>query len=360
MNPRTAARSSRRTRRAGSVAVVLAALVAGCGPTSGVAGPIATPASAQPSVVQSADLTPPAASGSPVGASPTPSPAAPATASPAGSGSPTERPPTSPARSAGPTAAPTAAPVASTVVRAYFLVDDGTTGPRLVPVLRSLPKTLGVARAALDALLAGPSASEKATSPSLTTAVPSDARLLAISIDPSGVATVDLGSAFARGATTSQLLARYAQVVYTVTQFGNVSGVVFEAEGAGLAAPDDDGGVHHDPVDRSDYRDLLPPIFVDRPAYGAAIGNPARVTGLANVFEATFRIRLIDGGGRTLVDRQAMATCGSGCWGTFDVTLPYSLATAGWGRLRVYDLSARDGSPENVREEPVWLTPAAG
>ncbi|HEU4673140.1 MAG TPA: Gmad2 immunoglobulin-like domain-containing protein [Candidatus Limnocylindrales bacterium] len=98
-------------------------------------------------------------------------------------------------------------------------------------------------------------------------------------------------------------------------------------------------------------------MFVDRPAYEAAIGNPARVAGLADVFEATFRVRLIDGAGRTLVDRQAMASCGSGCWGTFDVTLPYSVGAAQWGTLRVYDRSARDGSPENVNEYRVWLTP---
>jgi hypothetical protein len=31
---------------------------------------------------------------------------------------------------------------------------------------------------------------------------------------------------------------------------------------------------------------------------------------------------------------------------------------AQWGTLRVWDGSAKDGKPENVREYPVWLTPA--
>ena len=52
-----------------------------------------------------------------------------------------------------------------------------------------------------------------------------------------------------------------------------------------------------------------------------------------------------------------MASCGTGCWGTFDVTLPYSNGHTQWGTLRVYDLSAKDGSPENVRDYPVWLIP---
>jgi germination protein M len=54
----------------------------------------------------------------------------------------------------------------------------------------------------------------------------------------------------------------------------------------------------------------------------------------------------------------AMATCGTGCRGTFDVTLPYSVPAAGWGTLRVWEASAMDGSPQNVREYPVWLTSA--
>ena len=36
---------------------------------------------------------------------------------------------------------------------------------------------------------------------------------------------------------------------------------------------------------------------------------------------------------------------------------PTRCAQAQWGTLRVYDLSAKDGTPENVTEYPVWLTP---
>jgi hypothetical protein len=111
-------------------------------------------------------------------------------------------------------------------------------------------------------------------------------------------------------------------------------------------------------VHASPIVDQLPAIFVDRPASGGAIGNPARVAGSADVFEATFRVTLLDGRGRTLVDQQVMATCGSGCRGTFDVMLRYDVPEAQWGTLRAWDGSARDGTPENVREYPVWLTPA--
>jgi Immunoglobulin-like domain of bacterial spore germination len=111
------------------------------------------------------------------------------------------------------------------------------------------------------------------------------------------------------------------------------------------------------PQTRADFVDLLPSMFVDRPAFGAASGNPARITGSADVFEATFRIAILDGAGRTLADQQVMATCGSGCRGTFDVTVSYKVAKAQWGTLRVYDPSEKDGSPQDIRDYPVWLTP---
>jgi germination protein M len=134
--------------------------------------------------------------------------------------------------------------------------------------------------------------------------------------------------------------------------------VVFQIDGRTVSVFGSEGISLDGPVGRADYVDLLPAIFVGRPAFGAAIGNPARVAGSANVFEATFRITILDGAGRTIADQQAMATCGSGCRGTFDVTVRYDVPKAQWGTLRVWDGSAKDGSPQDVREYPVWLTPA--
>ena len=65
------------------------------------------------------------------------------------------------------------------------------------------------------------------------------------------------------------------------------------------------------------------------------------------MFEATFRVAILDGSGKTLVDQQVMATCGTGCRGTFDVTLPVHGRKAQWGTLRAYNPSAKDGSPED-------------
>jgi hypothetical protein len=227
------------------------------------------------------------------------------------------------------------------------------SGP--VAVLREIPATKGVATAAMNALLDGPSGAER--SGGLSTTIPDGTDLLGLSIKD-GVATVDLSREFESGGGSASVLGRLAQVVYTLTQFPSVQSVLFRVEGRDLHALGGEGAVLDGPVGRDDYAAILPSIFVDRPAWGAALGNPGRVTGNADVFEASFRITLIDGTGKVLVDQHAMATCGTGCRGTFDVTLRYDVPKAQYGTLRVYYGSAKDGSPQDVRDYPVWLTPA--
>jgi hypothetical protein len=153
------------------------------------------------------------------------------------------------------------------------------------------------------------------------------------------------------------MFVRLAQVVYTLTQFPTVDAVRLELGGEPVAVFGSEGIVLDQPLTRADYRDQLAAIFVDRPAWGAALGNPGAVAGLANVFEATFRVQVQDAGGGIVADRQVLASCGTGCWGTFRTPVEYEVDKAQWGTLRVFNLSARDGAPENVTEYPVWLTP---
>ncbi len=86
-------------------------------------------------------------------------------------------------------------------------------------------------------------------------------------------------------------------------------------------------------------------------------GNPMRLTGIANVFEAQFMVQVLDGKGNVLAEQPVMATCGTGCWGTFRTDVAYEIGKAQYGTLRVFEPSAMDGSPVNVTEYRVWLTP---
>lgn len=244
------------------------------------------------------------------------------------------------------------------IVRAYFFLDDAAGGdPALVPVLRTVPESKSTAKAALRMLLAGPSAKERLSDPRLRTMIPGDTALLGVKISD-GLATVDLSGEFANGGGTFSLRGRLAQVVYTLTQFSTVERVTFRLDGKAVTVFSSEGILLRKPVTRATYRaDFLPPIFVDRPAWGAALLSPGRVTGLANVFEAEFRIALFDQRGRELVDRAVRATAGTGTWGRFDVTLSYDVSRAQWGTLRVWDVSERDGSMASVREYPIYLRP---
>ena len=157
------------------------------------------------------------------------------------------------------------------------------------------------------------------------TAIPDGTRLLDLSITD-GVATVDLSREFESGRRQrAAMFVRLAQVVYTLTQFPTVDTVRLELDGEPVEVFGSEGIILDQPLTRADYRDQLPAIFVDRPAWGAALGNPGAVAGLANVFEATFRVQVQDAAGGIVADRQVMASCGTGCWGTFRTTVEYDV-----------------------------------
>lgn len=340
----------RSTRSFLGVAVLLLA-VAACTPTAGPLGtpatPPASPAStgeAPPDELPSAvpTIAPPTAAPSPTGTTPA---------------GPSSDPSTGPIATASPTRTATPAPTGTTVVRAYFVHGSFTGNEGLVPVLRTAAETKAVASLAMRALLQGPTDAEMAARPAIYTAIPDDTRLLGVTIHDT-VATVDLSTEFASGGGTYSMSARLAQVVYTLTQFPTIDKVLFELDGKPVTTFSSEGIVLDGPVGRADFRDMLPAIFVDRPAWGASLGNPGRVSGLANVFEATFRVELLDAQGNVLTDERVMASCGTGCWGRFSTNLEYDVAKAQYGTLRVYNLSAKDGTRENLTEYRVWLTPA--
>lgn len=304
-----------------------AALFAACSPAGGSLGTLPpVPSTPPPSVAPGSPDVTPGSSGSPGSPGSSPSPGAP---------SPT----------------PTAD---TTIVRIYLSIVDERGEPGLVPVLREVARTQAVATAAVELLLEG--ATDAEADAGMTSAVPAGTRLLGISID-GGVAIVDLTREFASGGGSESMFGRLAQVVYTLTQFPTVESVAFRLDGQPTTVFGGEGVTLDGPVGREEFREQLPEIFVDRPAWGASAGQPIRVTGLTRVFEATFTIQLFDARGLAVAEDHVTATCGTGCWGTFDVTIDYDVSEAQWGTLRAFESSAQDGSPVNVREYPVWLTP---
>ncbi len=244
-------------------------------------------------------------------------------------------------------------------VKVYFMLEGGGTdyrpGPFLVPVYREIPRTQAVATAAVRLLIEGPTPDEQASVPALSSSVPLDTMLLGIGIED-GLATVDLSREFEVGGGTFSMAARLAQMVFTVTQFPTVQEVEFHLDGEPVTIFSSEGIIMDHPVGRDDYRDLTPLILVDSPAYGAPATCPLRVSGVAAVFEAVLNWTLADWDGRVVAEGNAMTDNGTG-WGNFEFTIPCSVDQQEFASLIVFDYSARDGSMENIREHPIWLTP---
>lgn len=242
-------------------------------------------------------------------------------------------------------------------VVAYFIlenIDDPAMGPYLVPVYRGVPETEGVAAAAVEALLEGPSQDETDGTPSISSAVPEGSQLLGIVIED-GVATVDLSGEFDDGGGTASMAARLAQLVFTLTRFPTVDGVLLHLDGEPVEVFSSEGIILDGPQTREDYLEQIPPIFVDSPAWGEVVESPVTVTGIANVFEATFQIMLTDDDGEPLYEDFVTASCGTGCWGDFSVEIPYEIDRDQFGAVIVWENSAKDGSRQNIREYPIQL-----
>lgn len=249
---------------------------------------------------------------------------------------------------------------AGATVRAYFGLGSTTGQPVLAPVLRSVPEldAVGVEKSqALQVLIDGPREAELSGSPAMFTAVPADTELLGIESTGDGVWLVNLSDAFSAPDELPQLRTALAQVVFTLTQFPDVSGVEVAVEGQPLQQTDANGRDLEGPATRADYEDQMGPILVDDPVWGATLRSPVRLAGLADVFEAQFHFRLLDADGRSLADGQLMASCGTGCLGTYGEDVLYTVAATTAGRLQVFDLSEMDGSMSDVVDYPVTLLP---
>jgi germination protein M len=257
------------------------------------------------------------------------------------------------------TSAPTTtstAPATEGIV-VYFLLEEleaDAGGPFLVPVFREIQAGSDMPMAALEALVDGPDDGETEGIPSISTAIPEGSSVLGVTVEE-GLASVDLSDEFDDGGGSFSMFARLAQVVFTLTRIDGVDQVEFLIEGEPVTVFSGEGVELDGPQERSDYYDLLPPIFVDTPAWGEPVDSPVAVSGLSNVFEAVSQVMLTDDDGTPLFEDSVMATCGTGCWGEWQVDVPYEVDREQFGALIVWEFSAEDGSRINVREYPVQL-----
>jgi germination protein M len=223
---------------------------------------------------------------------------------------------------------------------------------KMTAIARVLPKTKEVGTAAMKALLEGPTPEEKTAG--MVSTIPEGTTFLGLSVD-GGIATVDLSKEYASGGGSLSMAMRLAEVVFTLTQFDSVKGVNFKLDGQPVEVFGGEGIVLDHPVNRSDYEELSPAILVESPAFGEKVGSPLRVYGTANVFEAVFKINIVNWDGLIIAEKTVSASSGTGTRGTFDVTIPFEADKTRNGAIIVFSDSPKDGSQINVVETPLQL-----
>jgi spore germination protein GerM len=234
----------------------------------------------------------------------------------------------------------------------WFANKDG-----LFVTYRTEGATPRVGTAALEELLEGPSPFEEAYG--LRSAVPEGTQLLGLRIED-GLAYVDLTSEFESGGGTASMQMRLAQVVFTITQFPTVKGVVFSLDGEQIDVLGGEGIIIDHPLTRRDYAELLPPILVVSPTFGEELLGSVLVRGSANVFEANVTVAVLDESGSEVGGTFTTATCGTGCRGTYKVRVPFDVDEAQDGTIVVHDDDAAGiGRPPNEVRIPVRLLPGS-
>ncbi len=168
---------------------------------------------------------------------------------------------------------------------------------------------------------------------------------------------VDMNPAFLEGAGGA--LADFTmlnQLIFTVTssEGGGFTEVLFTVDGEPITQFGSEGLDLSEPVGRDSFLDQLNPVIMDSAAAVSEDG-PLTMTGVANVFEATVNYLLVDEAGDTVHEGVTMATCGTGCWGSFSINIDDFDFSATPVTLKVFTYSAKDGEPVDVVSMPVGV-----
>jgi spore germination protein GerM len=180
--------------------------------------------------------------------------------------------------------------------------------------------------------------------------VPVDVEVFGVStVD--NVITLDMNEAFIEGA--GGLLADFTmlnQLIYTASHFGEIELVQFTVNGEPVDPFGSEGLDISEPLGPDAFLDQVNSVLVTSPVNGEG-DSPLMVSGVANVFEATVSLEVIDADGNVVHEDFTTATCGTGCWGayTFEVDYPFT----GEETIRVFWHSPEDGEPADVVSIPV-------
>jgi hypothetical protein len=163
-----------------------------------------------------------------------------------------------------------------------------------------------------------------------------------------------MNQAFLQGSDSGALgdFTMLNQLIYTTTDEDLFPEVRFTVGGEPVTQFGSEGLDISGPLDREAFIGELNSVNLTSALNGSGSG-PLVITGVANVFEATVNLELVDPDGNVVHDDFTTATCGTGCWGSFsfhieDVDFEATPLTA-----RVFWHSPEDGEPADVVSVPV-------
>ncbi len=252
----------------------------------------------------------------------------------------------------------------STVVHSTTTTKPGSTTSTTVPPVRTFNlffvrgSVLGVANrtvgtvqdpryAALENLVQGPNASE--ASQGLGTEIPQGTVVRGLQIK-SGVATINFSPNFVAPGSPSSLSARLAQVVYTLTDTPNVTGVVIEV---GRTQVVNFAGVNlSSPVGRSQVTGALPGVLLENPAVGSSLKGQLEVAGSTS-FSGTYDVQLTDASGKLLANVTNTAVVG----GQFQQFIPFTVSSAQTGTVHVFAQPNGQSQPAQAFQFTVPIAP---
>ena len=112
------------------------------------------------------------------------------------------------------------------------------------------------------------------------------------------------------------------------------------------------------PANPSPPNSADPSVIVEEPDAGDTITSPITISGRARVFEANVRITIFDEAGNELADTFTTAAEAGPALAPYSQAVSFSVSETQRGCIRVFEESARDGSPVNVVQVEVTLAPA--
>jgi len=169
-----------------------------------------------------------------------------------------------------------------------------------------------------------------------------------------GLRVVDLSPEFLEGSVSGGALGDFTmlnQMIYTATDDEMWTEVLFTVNGEPVTQFGSEGLDISSPLSRESFLDQVNSVNLETAITG--IGEfPQVIEGIANVFEATVSLELVDGEGNVVYEDFTTATCGTGCWGDFSFLIEDFDFAANPVMVRVFWHSAEDGSPVDVVSVP--------